>query len=128
MFVCIVHSCIQYNTFFADINVFVQTEEPSDFTNIANISFLNPDFVVEESHFQNIPHNSIIILDDFSFKVVNKETKQNFLKVCNYILRHHNITLILIIHNLYSTNLSTEISLSPNIIIAYTKLGEIILR
>ncbi len=86
MFVCIVHSCIQYNTFFADINVFVQTEEPSDFTNIANISFLNPDFVVEESHFQNIPHNSIIILDDFSFKVINKETKQNFLKVCNYIL------------------------------------------
>jgi len=117
-------------SFFADIPVYVQTQEKSDFANLVNIQFLNSDFTVEENHFQEINDHSFVILDDFSFKLQTSKTiaKADFLRVINYYLRHHNIKLCLIIHNLVNNHLYTEILLAPHIFLAYTNLGYYIIR
>jgi hypothetical protein len=130
--------CLQTNTFrtinmifflFLDIPVYVQTREPTDFSELPNINFLTTDFAVNETCCKSIPNNSVIILDDFAFKQSNsKHDKAEFLKIVNYTLRHHKITLILVIHNLYNTNLSTEILLAPHIFLAYSNLGYYIMR
>lgn len=83
---------------------------------------------MSERHFQTLPDNSMVFLDDFSLKNSSKESKTEFLKVINYYLRHHNITLFIIIHNLYNIGLQNEILLAPHIILAYTNLGYYILK
>jgi hypothetical protein len=76
-----------------------------------------------------MPSNSVVILDDFSFRNANnKQSKIDFYKVVNYILRHHSITLILLIHNLYNTNLSTEILNASHLFLSYSNLGFQIMR
>jgi len=40
-----------------DITVYVQTAEPSDFQNVARISFLERDFTVDEENFSKFPEN-----------------------------------------------------------------------
>lgn len=74
--------------------------------------------------------NSLVILDDYMFQNKNstKYSKSDFLKVVNYYLRHKNITLFLVIHNLYNTGLLNEILLSPHIFVAYSNLGYIIIK
>jgi len=115
--------------FFSDYLVFVQSHSPADYNTISNIHFLNSTFSVNKTNFKSIPDNSVVILDDFSFSSNKRfEKKIEFLEVINYILRHHNITLFLLVHNLYNTNLATEILLAPHIFLSYTNLGESILR
>ena len=111
------------------ISVFIQTAEPSDFHTIVEKTFLDYDFSVNEHYFNPLPQNSIVILDDFSFKhVTNKQEKLAFLKVINFVLRHHKITLIIIIHDLYNTNLSSSILMAPHIFLSYSNLGFQIIR
>jgi len=70
-----------------------------------------------------------VILDDYTFKFAqNKQEKMDFLKVINYTLRHRQIILILIIHNLYNNNLANEILLAPHLFLAYSNLGYSIMR
>jgi len=84
---------------------------------------------VQEDDFLNIPSGSIVILDDYTFKYAhNKQEKMEFLKVVNYTLRHRQITLILMIHNLYNNNLANEILLAPHLILSYSNLGYTIMR
>ena len=84
------------------ISVYVQTAGPTDFQNVSGISFLPANFTIDEDNFSSITEHSLVVLDDFSFKFVNKkQAKINFLKVVNY--------LILVIHNLFSNNLSNNI-------------------
>ncbi len=52
----------------------------------------------------------------------------NFLKVINYTLRHKKISLILIVHNLFNTNLSSSILMAPHIFLSYSNLGYQIIR
>ena len=113
-----------------DITVYVQTAEPSDFQNVDRISFLERDFTVDEENFSKFPENSLVVLDDFSFRVTNiKQAKLNFLKVSNYILRHRKITLVLIIHNLFNNHLFNEILYSgQHLFLSYSNLGHLILR
>jgi len=114
---------------FSDFSLFVQTNQPSDFDPNLNISFLPFDFQVNNNSFKTIPANSIVVLDDFSFPSVKRqENKIEFLKVINYSLRHNNITLILVVHNLYNTNMATEILLAPHIFLSYSNLGYTIMR
>ena len=69
------------------ISVYVQTAEPTDFQNVSGISFLPANFTIDEDNFSCITENSLVVLDDFSFKLANnKQAKINFLKVVNYIL------------------------------------------
>ena len=71
------------------ISVYVQRAEPTDFQNVSGISFLPANFTIDEDNFSSITEHSLVVLDDFSFKFVNKkQAKINFLKVVNYILRH----------------------------------------
>jgi hypothetical protein len=111
------------------ISIYIQTAEPSDFENISRISLLPIDFIVDENNFSSIPENSLVVLDDFAFKLANsKQAKVNFLKVVNYTLRHKKITLILIIHNLFSNNLSNDILCAHHIFLSYSNLGYLIMR
>lgn len=48
--------------------------------------------------------------------------------IVNYYLRHNKITLFLVIHNLYSTNLLNEILLAPHLFVAYSNLGYYIVK
>jgi len=116
--------------FILGVSVHVQTAEPSDFENVERISFLAVDFVVDEEHFNTFPENSLVVLDDFSFKVSNiKLAKLNFFKVNNYVLRHKKITLVLIIHNLFNNNLFNEILYSSqHLFLSYSNLGYMIMR
>ncbi len=85
--------------------------------------------MVHEEDFKSIPQGSLVVLDDFSLKQSKTcDSKIEFLKVINYILRHHKITLILIIHNMYNNHLFTEILLSPHLFLAYSNLGYYIIR
>jgi hypothetical protein len=69
----------------------LQTAEPTDFQNVSGISFLPANFTIDKDNFLSITENSLVVLDDFSFKLANnKQAKINFLKVVNYILRHKN--------------------------------------
>lgn len=115
---------------FLDIPVYIQTQEPSDFVELSQIQMLKPDFNVDEPNFQTIPDGSMVILDDFSFKSNKNKTstKSDFLRVINYYLRHHRITLLLIIHNMYNNNLFTDILLAPHIFLSYSNLGYFIIR
>jgi hypothetical protein len=67
--------------------LYVQTAEQTDFQNVSGISFLPANFTIDEDNFSCITENSLVVLDDFSFKLANnKQAKINFLKVVNYIL------------------------------------------
>jgi hypothetical protein len=67
--------------------LYVQTTEQTDFQNVSGISFLPANFTIDEDNFSCITENSLVVLDDFSFKLANnKQAKINFLKVVNYIL------------------------------------------
>jgi hypothetical protein len=115
--------------FTSGISIYIQTAEPTDFQNVSGISFLESDFTVNETNFATIPENSLVVLDDFAFRQANnKQAKLNFQKVVNYILRHKKITLVLIIHNLFSNNLSTEILYATHLFLSYSNLGYLIMR
>jgi hypothetical protein len=114
---------------FSGVSVYIHTAEPTDFEKVSSISFLPTDFTVDEENFSSFPENSLVVLDDFAFKLANsKQAKVNFLRVVNYILRHKKITLILIIHNLYSNNLSNDILCAHHIFLSYSNLGYLIMR
>ena len=71
---------------------FFQTAGPTEFQNVLGISFLPATFTIDEHNFSSITENSLVVLDDFSFKLANnKQTKINFLKVVNYILVIHKL-------------------------------------
>ena len=71
---------------------FFQTAGPTDFQNVLGISFLPANFTIGEDNFSSITENSLVVLDDFSFKLANnKQAKINFLKVVNYILFIHKL-------------------------------------
>jgi len=109
--------------------IYVQTGEPNDFVAIPQITYLSSDFVVHEENFSRLPHNSVVILDDFSFRTANnKQGKLDFYKVVNFYLRHHNITLILVVHNLFNNNLSNDILNASHIFLSYSNLGYQIMR
>ena len=110
------------------VSVFIQSKDQQDFSSLDNISFLEPDFTITTDNFSNLKSNSIVIFDDFSLNHRNKQNKIDFLNVINYTLRHNNITLFLIIHNLYNVGLMNEILLAPHIILAYSNLGYYIMR
>jgi hypothetical protein len=115
--------------FLLGIPTFVQTKEPADFHDLTHIQYLPPDFKVNEHQFATLPDHALVILDDFYFaQSNNKQEKLDFLGIVNYYLRHHNITLILIIHNIYSTNLSNDIFLAPHLFLAYSNLGFNLIR
>ena len=117
---------INLNSFIIDIALFVQTSEPSDFTN-SNINFLEPTFLVDETHFKLIPSNSLVILDDYTYDT-HKQKKGEFLKIINYNLRHNSISLILILHNLLHNNLFSDILYAPHLFISYSNMGYSIMR
>jgi hypothetical protein len=103
--------------------VYIQTAGPTDFQNVSEISFLPANFTIDEDNFLSITENSLVVLDDFSFKLANnKQAEINLLKVVNYILRHKTITLILVIHNLFSNNLSNDILCAHHVFLSYSNL------
>lgn len=113
----------------------MQTKSESDFLGInsshpEHIKFLSPNFAVNIEHFESLPSNSVVILDDYSFTKTSsfKQTKGDFLHVINYYLRHNKITLFLVIHNLYSSGLLNEILIAPHIFLAYSNLGYYIMK
>jgi len=109
--------------------VYVQTAGPTDFQNVSGISFLPANFTIDEDNFSSITENSLVVLDNFSFELTNnKQAKINFLKVVNYILRHKTITLILVIHNLLSNNLSNDILCAHHVFLSYSNLRYLIMR
>lgn len=112
----------------SDISIFIQTRELDDFAKFKHVAYLDPLFQINEEQFKQFPKHSCVILDDFAFASLNKHVKSDFLKIVNYHLRHFNITLILIIHNLYNNNLSNEILLAPHIFLSYSNLGYNIMR
>jgi hypothetical protein len=114
--------------FFPDIPVYIQTEEKSDFADLTNIVFLSNEFQVQENYFKELNDHSLVVLDDFYFRGPKVTCKPDFLRVVNYYLRHHNIKLCLIVHNLHNNNLFTEILLAPHIFLSYTNLGYYIIR
>ena len=100
---------------------FFQTAGPTDFQNVLGISFLPANFTIGEDNFSSITENSLVVLDDFSFKLANnKQAKINFLKVVNY--------LILVIHNLFSNNLSNDILCAHHVFLTFINLGYLIMR
>jgi len=120
---------INSHLFSLGISIYVQTAEPTDFENISRISFLPDNFTVDEDNFSTIPENSLVVLDDFAFKLANnKQAKVNFLRVVNYILRHKKIVLILVIHNLFSNSLSNDILCAHHVFLSYSNLGYLIMR
>jgi hypothetical protein len=115
--------------YFLGISVYVQTKDPEDFNDLPQIKYLEPNFKINEKAFAILPQDSFVILDDFYFSTVNsKQEKLDFLGVVNYTLRHHGITLLLIIHNIFNTNLSSDIFLAPHLFMAYSNLGYSLLR
>jgi hypothetical protein len=114
---------------FLGISIFVQTKDPEDFNDLPYIKYLEPSFKINDKEFADLPRNSFVIMDDFYFSTVNnKQEKLNFLGVVNYTLRHNGITLLLIIHNVFNTNLSSDIFLAPHLFMAYSNLGYSLLR
>ena len=61
---------------------------------------------------KNIIKNSVLILDDFN---INKTEVAAFRALINYYCRHNLLTLIIIVHSLFKTNIFNEINLSSNI-------------
>jgi hypothetical protein len=95
----------------------------------SKVTFLPSDFIVEETHFSPLPENSLVVLDDFAFRQANnKQAKLNFNRIVNYVLRHKKITLVLVIHNLFHNNLSTEILYAPHLFLSYSNIGYLIIR
>ena len=80
--------------------------EWSPFESVKNIDFA----FIEEDPFANDEINSIrdqfIVFEDFSLQ---KQQEKHFYKFVNYTLRHHNITLFIIAHSLFKTNLFHKI-------------------
>jgi hypothetical protein len=117
--------------FFLDLPVFIHSRDQHEYSFNDKITFLDNDFYVSEKNFKNLPDNSIVFLDDFILNKSNTNTKQNkneFLNVVNYYLRHHKITLFLIIHNIYSNGLLNEILLAPHLFVSYSNLGYYVMK
>ena len=116
--------------FIPETPVFIHTRESSDFGELSTrIQSLPHEFSVDETSFAVIPSGSYVFLDDFAFsRSNNKNDKLSFNFVVNYFLRHHKVTLFLIIHNLTGHNLFTDILLAPHIFLAYSSLGYYALR
>ena len=55
------------------ISVYVQTGGQTDFQNVSGISFLPANFTIDEDNFSCITENSLVVLDDFSFKLANNK-------------------------------------------------------
>jgi hypothetical protein len=112
--------------------IYIQSLDKSDFANLQshNIIYLDPLFTISEDNFKSIENNSLLIFDDFmlSSTTNQKQQQMSLLKIFNYHLRHRNIVLILVIHNLYSTGLLNMILLAPHLIFAYSNLGFYLLR
>lgn len=108
------------NSISASSPVYVQTSEPTDYANVT-VKFLNTDFTVNEDNFQNIPSESLVILDDFQLRT--KKDKTHFLRVINYVLRHQHITLLLIIHNLFGNFLFTDILYASHLFLSCSNIG-----
>jgi len=89
---------------------------------------LKENFIVNEHCFKQIPSDSLVVLDDYLMHNITQQAKLDFLKIVNYTLRHQNICLIIVIHNLYNVGLYNNILLSPHLFISYTNLGFYILR
>jgi hypothetical protein len=120
-----------FRFFVTDIPVYIQSQEQSDFSGLhqQNITFLSSDFTVTQDCFTELANNSFVVLDDFSFNTQQvQKAKTEFLKVVNYYLRHHNIKLCLVIHNLFNNNLFTEILLAPHLFLSYSNLGYYVIR
>ena len=112
-----------------DLPVYIQTKDEHDFASLqhqSNITFLPPQFFVNEEQFKQLPaDHSLIVLDDFQLP---PSKKSDFLHVINYYLRHHNCILFLIVHNIYSNGLLNQILISPHLFLAYSNLGFYIIK
>ncbi len=105
----------------------MQTAEPSDFSDVS-VTMLDLSFVVNEDNFKTFPPNSVVILDDFSFRTSNvKQAKADFLRVINYALRHQKISLFLIIHNLFGNHLFNDIIYASHLFLSYSNIGYLIM-
>lgn len=104
----------------------MRSRDDTDFNAVKHrIKLLEPGFLVNETYFSDIPTNSVVILDDF---FLEKNQKLDFLRVRDYHLRHRNITLLLLVHNIYNGNIQHELLGAPHILLAYTAMGEIVMR
>jgi hypothetical protein len=88
---------------------------------------LEKDFFVNPVSFENIPPHSCIFLDDFRFDP-RQHNKTDFNEIINYTLRHNDIILFLITHNLVHSNLHTDILNSPHLFFSYSNVGDAIIR
>jgi hypothetical protein len=88
---------------------------------------LEKEFTVDPTYFQTIPSYSCIFLDDYVFDP-RTQVITDFNKVINYNLRHNNIILFLICHNLIRGHLHTEILNAPHLFFAYSNVGNSIMR
>lgn len=111
---------------FLDTQIFVQSGERSDFPD-PNINFLESSFIVDETHFNKIPPNSLVVLDDYTY-YARQQPKIEFLKVINFTLRHKNICLFLVIHNIFHNSLFSDIIFAPHLFISYSNVGYSIMR
>jgi len=118
----------------SDLKIYIKSRDREDFApeqfklvSKREIIYLDEQFTVNEESFEKIPNNSLVILDDFSMQI-NKQSKTEFLKIVNFTLRHKNICLFCIVHNLYNIGLYNEILLAPHLFLAYTNLGYYIMK
>lgn len=78
----------------------------------------NPVVVLKDVSFEqdwvgkNIKKNSVLVLDDFN---IHKSEVTAFRGLVNYYCRHNLLTLIIIVHSLFKTNIYNEINLSSNL-------------
>lgn len=98
----------------------MQTADTSDFSDV-KVNLLDANFLVQEDNFKQFLPNSLVILDDFQLRT--KQSKLDFLRVINFTLRHNQITLFLIIHNLFGNYLFNDILFSPHLFLSCTNIG-----
>ena len=116
--------------------VFVHTRDRTDYQDVTSpsLTYLPAEFKITANDFKtaSIPSNSVIIMDDFYFTHQSlsriKQDKTDFLHVVNYTLRHNQVTLFLIVHNLYNSNLATDMLLSTHLFVSYSNVGYSLVR
>jgi hypothetical protein len=99
----------------------VHSDDPNDYSNIPSVHELDHNFEVHEDSFKQLPPESLVILDDF--QIQSKKTKPNFSRVLNVTLRHHKITLILIVHNFVGNLLFNEIVHARHLFLSCSNIG-----
>jgi hypothetical protein len=114
--------------FISEKKIYVQTKENNDYSSFPNITFLDPSFIIDEASFKLIQDGSIVILDDYAYENKNKQSKIEFLKVINYKLRHSDIVLLIVIHNMYHNTLFTDIINAPHLLLSYSNIGYSVMR